>query len=97
MTNALLTPEVQKTFLQQVLGPRGGLFALGIFVGMFVTTVFMSKYVVEVQAANMNIRYNDLSEKYDKLDKKYDALDQKYSDLNSKFQAKVFDLMPAEN
>ncbi len=52
-----MTDEVKKAFLHHVLGPRGGLFALGVFVGMFIMHVYMTETVI-----------NDLKERVVKLE-----------------------------
>ena len=42
----LPTDEVKKTLTQHILGPRGGLFALGCFVGMGAMYYFMSATLI---------------------------------------------------
>lgn len=47
MSDEQIETDLKKTFFQQVLGPRGGLFALGIFFGMFFMHAYMTKFVVQ--------------------------------------------------
>jgi|GEM_PF-3913006 len=47
MTNLLSGDEARKTLTQHILGPRGGLFALGILFGMSIMHFYMMEYVVE--------------------------------------------------
>ena len=54
--------EMKKTFMQQVLGPRGGLFALGIFFGMFAMHVYMSKFVVDELRTRVEVLENSNTE-----------------------------------
>lgn len=51
-----ITSEVKKTFLQHALGPRGGLFLLGVFTGLFIMHVYMTNFVYKEQIANLNAR-----------------------------------------
>jgi len=51
-----ITSEVKKTFLQHALGPRGGLFLLGVFTGLFIMHVYMTNFVYEAQIQNLNAR-----------------------------------------
>ena len=36
-----ISDTVKKTFLQHALGPRGGLFLLGVFTGLFIMHVYI--------------------------------------------------------
>ena len=50
----------KKTFLQHALGPRGGLFLLGVFCGMFAMHVYMTKFVYEDQITDLKTRIEKL-------------------------------------
>ena len=51
-----ITSEVKKTFFQHALGPRGGLFLLGVFTGLFIMHVYMTNFVYDEQMENLNAR-----------------------------------------
>ena len=51
-----ITSEVKKNFLQHALGPRGGLFLLGVFTGLFIMHVYMTNFVYDKQMKNLNDR-----------------------------------------
>ena len=48
--------EVKKNFLQHALGPRGGLFLLGVFTGLFIMHVYMTDFVYEKQIEKLDAR-----------------------------------------
>jgi len=68
----------KRAILQHILGPRGGLFALGILCGMFIMHVYITKTVVEelkdrienLEAANteLNLRVQNIA--FGKLESK---------------------------
>lgn len=55
-----LSPELSKGFRQkffeQITGPMGGIFALGIFIGMFAMHVYMSEFVYKQRFADLQGR-----------------------------------------
>ena len=46
MNDNISTDFLKKTFLQHVLGPRGGLFAMGCLLGAFSMHIYVMEFVV---------------------------------------------------
>lgn len=73
-----ITTEVQNTVLENIMGPNGGLFALGILIGMFMMHIYMTKYVVKdlkeriraLELANKNMDTRIQSIAFDKMAEK---------------------------
>jgi len=68
------TTAMKKTFLQHVLGPRGGLFALGIFLGMFLMHVYMTDYVYSDQITDLKARITKLETENASLNQKLQGI-----------------------
>ena len=64
-----VSDTVKKTFLQHALGPRGGLFLLGVFTGLFIMHVYMTKYVYEDQITDLKMRIEKLEAENQRLNK----------------------------
>ena len=60
ITDTSIDGFIKKTFLQHALGPRGGLFLLGVFCGMFAMHVYMTKFVYEDQITDLKTRIEKL-------------------------------------
>jgi len=64
-----LSESVKKSFLQHALGPRGGLFLLGVFTDLFIMHVYMTKYVYEDQITDLKMRIEKLEAENQRLNK----------------------------
>ena len=58
-----VSDTVKKTFLQHALGPRGGLFLLGVFSGLFIMHVY------EDQITDLKMRIEKLEAENQRLNK----------------------------
>jgi len=51
-----LKKQASRAFIKQIAGPLGGVFALGIFIGLFVMHVYMSEFVYKSQLDSLQTR-----------------------------------------
>lgn len=66
---AILDQSLQKTFSQQILGPRGGLFALGMFLGAACMYFFMSKTLIVELKSGYEVQLKTLNRRVDTLER----------------------------
>lgn len=65
-----MTPseELKATITQHILGPRGGLFALGVLIGCIIMHLYMMTYVVAPLKAQITGFEQELTEVREKVD-----------------------------
>ena len=72
MANTLLpntlADETRKTLVQQLLGPRGGLFALGTFVGAACMYFFLTGTIIKENKAHYETQITQLNARVEKLE-----------------------------
>lgn len=85
----MVTAEIQKSFFKHIIGPRGGLFALGVFIGMFIMHIYMTEYVYKAQI-------NQLTAQTESLKSDVKELKAENARLNTKLQEIAFRSMPFE-
>lgn len=101
----IIDTDLKKTFIQQVLGPRGGLFALGIFLGMFVMHIYMTQTVISnqniahaAQINSLNIAHTTqqqlLTSQIAGLETRVKKLELDKDELGKKLAEIAFDKMP---
>ena len=78
---ALLNEDIKKTFLQQVLGPRGGLFALGVFFGCAATYFFLQTTVIEAQKEMYEAQITQLNSRVERLETENLRINKKLEDI----------------
>jgi len=76
--------DLKKTFIQHVLGPRGGLFALGVFVGMGVMHLYMSTFVMDGQIEALKSQITGLQDRVE-------VLEAEKTELNERLQGIAFE------
>jgi len=67
MANTLVN-ETRKTLVQQLLGPRGGLFALGTFVGGACMYFFLTNTIIKENKAHYEAQIAQLGARVEKLE-----------------------------
>ena len=60
--------ETRKTLVQQLLGPRGGLFALGTFVGAACMYFFLTNTIIKENKAHYEAQITQLNARVEKLE-----------------------------
>ncbi|NNC36688.1 MAG: hypothetical protein HKO02_04465, partial [Hyphomonadaceae bacterium] len=63
-----LEEEARKTLVQQLLGPRGGLFALGTFVGAACMYYFLTNTIIKENKAHYEAQIAQLNSRVEKLE-----------------------------
>lgn len=63
-----LVDETRKTLVQQLLGPRGGLFALGTFVGAACMYFFLTNTIIKENKAHYESQIAQLNSRVEKLE-----------------------------
>ena len=63
-----LEDAARKTLVQQLLGPRGGLFALGVFIGGACMYFFLTGTIIKENKAHYEAQIAQLNARVEKLE-----------------------------
>jgi len=64
----VLVDETRKTLVQHILGPRGGLFGLGTFVGGACMYFFLTGTIIKTNKAHYEAQITQLNSRVEKLE-----------------------------
>jgi hypothetical protein len=77
----LLAEEARKTLARHILGPRGGLFALGVFVGGACMYFFLTNTIIKETKRNYENQIAQLSSRVEKLETENLRIQQRLEDI----------------